>query len=100
MPIQYVSVPKWLVCQCQYSIISAPRATNAHAACRHCPSKAGKLVADPPMAPALVSVIRNGACLEAYIRSAAQEQAPGPRRGPALRGVTLVLGTARASCMA
>ena len=70
MPIQYVSVPKWLVCQCQYSIISAPRATKAQAAWRHCPSKAGKFVDDPPIAPAFVSVIKKGACLEAYIRSA------------------------------
>ena len=78
-------MPKWRVCQCQYSIISAPRATKAQAAWRHWPSKAGKLFEDPPMAPALVSVIRNGACLDAYIRSAAEEQAPRTRGRPALR---------------
>ena len=85
MPIQYVSVPKWLVCQCQYSIISAPRATKAHAACRHCPSNAGKLVADPPIAPALVSVIRNGRLLGGVHPVRREEQAPCPRGRPALR---------------
>src|SRR4029450_12144431 len=99
MPTQYVSAPKWLVCQCQYSIISAPRATNAHAACRHCPSYAGKLIDDPPIAPAFVSVIRKGACLEAYIRSAERNRLQTPEVVQAC-GVWLVLGRASASCMA
>ena len=92
-------MPKWLVCQCQYSIISAPRATNAHAAWRHCPSNAGKLVDDPPIAPALVSVMRNGACLDAYIRSAERNRLHAPEVVQPC-GLTLVLGTASASCMA
>ena len=92
-------MPKWLVCQCQYSIISAPRATKAHAACRHWPSNAGKLVDGPPIAPALVSVIRNGACLEAYIRSAVRNRLHAPEVVQPC-GVASVLGTARASCIA
>jgi hypothetical protein len=80
MPIQYVSVPKWLVCQCQYSIISAPRATKAHAACRHCPSNAGKLVDGPPIAPALVSVIKN---------ELAWRRTSGPPRGTGSRPLRL-----------
>ena len=92
-------MPKWVVCQCQYSIISAPRATNAHAAWRHCPSYAGTFVDGPPMAPALVSVTRNGACLLACIRSALRNSVQAPAVAQPC-GRWSLLGTASASCIA
>jgi hypothetical protein len=58
------------VCQCQYSIICAPRATSAQAACRHWPSYAGRLSHGMPIDVALVSVTRNGAWRDENIRSA------------------------------
>jgi hypothetical protein len=58
------------VCQCQYSIIRAPRATSAQAAWRHWPSNAGRLSQVGPMCMALVSVTRKGAWREENIQSA------------------------------
>lgn len=77
-PPQYVSAPMCRVCQCQYSIIRAPRETRAQAACRHWPSKAGRFSEVPLMAWALVSVTRNGSWREEKIRSA-----PGAPAHPA-----------------
>src|SRR4029453_3988235 len=78
---------------------SADRPPNPPPPRPHCPSNAGKLVDDPPIAPALVSVIKNGACLEAYIRSAEKNRLHAPEVVQPCR-LTLVLGTASASCMA
>ncbi len=81
------------MCQCQYSIIRAPRATSSQATWRHCPSYGDWFVAENPIEPALVSVTRNGACFEEYMRSARLATAQGPRTtqpiGPVDRGRSL-----------
>ena len=87
------------MCQCQYSIIRAPRATIAHATWRHWPSKAGKFIAEPPMEPAFVSVTRNGSCREEYIRSALQKMLHVPDVVHPW-GACVAAGTASASCIA
>ncbi len=77
MPPQYVSAPYGSVCQCQYEIISAPRATRAQAAWRSCPSYGGRLSCEPAIDVALVSVTQNRSCREAYMRSAAWNSPAG-----------------------
>ena len=87
--------------QCQYSIIRAPRATSSHAACRHWPSYGDSFIDEKPMEPALVSVTRNGASFDEYIRSASWVTAHGPRTthpiGPVER--ERKLGCSSASCI-
>ena len=76
----------------------APRATNAHAACRHCPSYAGRLSQEKPMLAALVSVTRYGACFDEYIRSAVRYIAQVPSVIHVWVGVR-VSGKVRPSCI-
>ena len=86
-PPQYVSAPKGSVFQCQYSMRRAPRATSSQASCRHCPSYGDSFIEEKPIEPALVSVTRNGACFEEYMRSASCVTAHGPRTTQPIRPV-------------
>src|ERR1700760_1764316 len=100
-PPQYVSVPNGRAFHCQYSMSRAPRATRSQAPWRHCPSEGDSFMDEKPIEPALVSVTRNGACLEEYMRSASWVTAHGPRItqpiGPLERGSAF--GCARACCI-
>src|SRR6516164_2514086 len=100
-PPQYVSAPNGSVFQCQYSTSRAPRATSSQASWRHWPSYGDSFIDEKPIEPALVSVTRNGACFDEYMRSASWVTAHGPRTtqpiGPVARGCAF--GCARESCI-
>ena len=92
-------MPYGRVCQCQYSIIAAPREMNANAACFSWPGYGGRLNSDPPMDWASVSVTRNRDCFEEYMRSAWRNIAATPE---VVHGVTGSRSSvaSRWSCMA
>ncbi|BDZ65340.1 hypothetical protein GCM10025877_22780 [Agromyces mangrovi Wang et al. 2018] len=99
MPPQYVSVPYGSVCQCQYSIIAAPREMNANAAWRSCPGYGGRLNSEPPIACASVSVTRKRDCFDENRRSAWRNIAATPEVVHGVTGSSCFVAS-RWSCMA